>query len=76
MNNAVTAAQAIARSIRHNEIVHLEYDAHEYSVLYGESDSVNHGKEEIEFLGIRASGSETREWRVHMANGPHVPLKC
>lgn len=58
----MNAEQAIERSISHNEIVNLEYDADTAADLRSVCDDTVRGNEVTEYWGTK-DGSE---WRVHM----------
>lgn len=55
---------AIARSVSHTEIVHLDYGSEELSILMAECDDYTDANDGVvEFWGTDGDGDE---WRVHM----------
>src|SRR5690606_22663751 len=56
-------AAAIARSIAHNEIVHLDDVGNIRELLFDECEDYVEGDDEVEYWGVNLDG-ET--WRVHV----------
>lgn len=60
----MTAQEAIARSISHNEIVHVDYDLGTAEDLMVLCEDHTTGNDEEEYWGVDDDGAT---WRVHMA---------
>ena len=59
-----TSAAAIARSVSHDEIVHLDHDAAVAADLLVACEDSTTSDTEAEYWGTTEDG---HEWRVHMA---------